>query len=160
MRTIAKFIAVATFTSLAHSAHAGWQYDTTQDKMRGITSKFASLESNNLVPLDFPYQPGTKMTILLRRKGNAKEEVILRVDKGQVPCHFDGCNVSVKFGDGKVQTFRGDGPESHSSDMIFLSSSSSFIKSLRTGKPLIVEVQFYQSGRKQFEFDTAGLKWE
>lgn len=161
MGPMRKFIVATAAMTLACSAFAGWEYDTSQDKMRGTTTKFAFLESRNLVSLDFPYQPGTKMTIMLRRKLSSKnDEVILRVDKGQVPCHFDGCSVAVKFGDGKVQTFYGNGPESHSSDMIFLSSSASFIKSIKAGKPLIIEVKFFQAGPKQFEFDTVGLKWD
>lgn len=45
-------------------------------------------------------------------------------------------------------------------DVIFFNISSSFIKNIKTHEKLILEADFYQSGKKQFKFDLTGLQSE
>ncbi|WP_275554989.1 hypothetical protein [Mixta sp. Marseille-Q2659] len=44
----------------------GWSYD--QDEMCGTAQKFIQNESDNAVEFDFPYDGGSKMTLVLRSK--------------------------------------------------------------------------------------------
>ncbi|QGS30281.1 hypothetical protein [Cupriavidus metallidurans] len=160
MGAMQKIVALVGLACFSVSVFAKWEYSENEDKMRGTKVKYAALASDNLVPLDFPYKPGTRLNIMIRKKSGAKDEVILQVDKGQIPCGYSGCKVSAKFDEGQVQTYAGAGTDSGRSDVIFVEASAKFLKALKSSKKVIVEVQFFQSGRQQFEFDSSGLEWK
>ena len=156
-----KLLALVGLACLSVPVFAKWEYSDSEDKMRGTKVKYAELESLNLVPLDFPYKPGTRLSILIRKKSGAKDEVILRVDKGQIPCSsYSGCKISAKIDENPVQNYSGAGSDSGRNDVIFVEASAKFLKALKASKKVIVEVQLYQSGRQQFQFDSAGLEWK
>jgi hypothetical protein len=83
------------------------------------------------------------------------------VDEGQILCHsFSDGHVSVKFDDQPIKRYGCDGASDGSSDIAFLSNETGFLANLKKAKKVIIEAEFYQQGRQQFVFDTAGLKWE
>lgn len=138
-----------------------WQYETTKDEMRGIESKFATTVSTNTVDFDFPYNGGSKLILTLRKRGS-EVDVMVSITKGQILCGIQNCEAAFKFDGGAVQSITMSEPDNHSSDMLFVSydkTESKIINQLKSSKKLVVEVPFYQEGRKQFTFDVSGLQW-
>lgn len=60
-------IALGLLVSGAVSA-ADWVVSYDQDEMCGTAQKFIQNESDNAVEFDFPYDGGSKMTLVLRSK--------------------------------------------------------------------------------------------
>lgn len=143
---------------------SNWTYDESKDEMRNIESKFASISSDNQAQFNFPYDGGSNLTITLRKRTNEPSEIMFVVSKGQYSCDTisDNCYASVKFDDNAIESIALDAPADHSSDVLFIKSTrdtESFIKSLLRSKSVIVELPFYQEGKKQFKFSPDGLKW-
>ena len=138
-----------------------WQYETSKDEMRGITSKFATAVSTNTVDFDSPYNGGSKLILTLRKRGT-EVDVMVAVSKGQILCGIQNCETAFKFDNGAVQSITMSEPESHSSDLLFVAYDKTKIKmisQLKNSKKLVIEVPFYQEGKKQFTFDVSGLEW-
>lgn len=137
-----------------------WQYSNSRDEMRGTTAKFASINSENSVDLEFPYGE-VHGQIWIRRRPEDGLNVAFEVDKGQVLCHsYSDDHLSIKFDDGPIQTFSCTGSSDGSSETAFILNESRALAALKRAKRTVVEAEFYQQGRQQFVFDTAGLKWE
>lgn len=140
--------------------YSTWQYDNSEDEMRGETSYFASNESINTVELQFPYQGGTRLNILLRDNAKHDKDIMFIVNKGQIFCGFQDCHVNIKFDDGEVQRYETSEAEAGSSEVLFLTNNvSGFVKRLKDSETVMVEVNFYNHGAEQFKFDVSGLEW-
>lgn len=138
-----------------------WQYETSKDEMRGIESKFATTVSTNTVNFDFPYNGGSKLILTLRKRGS-EVDVMVSITKGQILCGIQNCEAAFKFDDGAVQSITMSEPDSHASDLLFIAydkTESKIISQLKNSKKLVIEVPFYQQGKKQFTFDVSGLEW-
>lgn len=139
---------------------SNWEYDESEDEMRGETSYFASNESMNTVELQFPYQGGTRLNILLRDNAKHGKDIMFIVNKGQIFCGFQDCHVNIKFDDGEVQRYETSEAEAGSSEVLFLTNNiGGFVKKLKNSKTVTVEVNFYNHGAEQFKFDVYGLEW-
>lgn len=137
-----------------------WEYDSTTDEMRGESSYFAATTSQNLVELDFPYQGGTDLKIMLRKDAEHGNDVIFLVNKGQLYCNYRDCYVSIKFDDGAVEKIETVEAAAGSSELLFLANNpSGFVNRLKSADTVMVEVQFYNHGKEQFKFDVSGLEW-
>lgn len=139
-----------------------WIYHQNKDEMRGSTAYYAANTSTNTVTFDFPYDGGSKL-ILTLRKNKDGNDVILTITKGQILCDLRGCEAAFKFDNGSVQSITMSEPDNHSSDTLFVTydkTEAQIIKQIKQSKKLVIEVPFYQEGRKQFTFDVSGLKWE
>lgn len=148
--------------SISGDAASNWIYNTTKDEMRGQEEKFATTVSTNSVDFDFPYNGGSKLILTLRKSGN-KTDVMVTVSKGQILCGIRGCETALKFDTGAVQTITMTEPDNHASDVLFVmhdKTEDKIINQLKTSKKLVIEVPFYQEGKKQFTFDVSGLKWD
>lgn len=138
-----------------------WEYNTSTDEMRGTSTKYASSVSTNTVNFDFPYSGGSKLILTLRKTGN-DTDVMINITKGQILCDLRGCEVAFKFDDNPVQSISMVEPDSHASDMLFVAydkTEAKIINQLRNSKKLVIEVPFYQEGKKQFTFDVGDLEW-
>lgn len=139
-----------------------WIYKNAKDEMRGQEAKFATTVSTNSVDFDFPYNGGSKLILTLRKSGN-ETDVMVTVSKGQILCEIRGCETAFKFDTGAVQTITMTEPDNHASDVLFVmhdKTEDKIINHLKTSKKLIIEVPFYQEGKKQFTFDVSSLKWD
>lgn len=155
----------ASFSTFASS----WQVSYGNDEMRGTAQKFLQVTSENAVNFEFPYNGGSEMAILVRSKkvelkegekpeGLKPTEAMLMIEKGQFLCSsYNDCHISAKFDDGKIQTYPMVEAADASSDVIFFSSSSRFIKNLQSHKKVIIEAEFFQAGKKQFKFNIDGF---
>ncbi len=142
---------------------SAWTYDEKKDEMRGKTRYLASLTSTNEIQLDFPYNGGSSMQLVLRDDPEYGKDVMLMISKGQLPCYtYDGCSFKVKFDDGPVRDISAAGAESGSSEVLFVQGAGGrkrLMEGLRSAKRMIVEVTVYDAGRQQFVFEPAGLNW-
>jgi hypothetical protein len=138
-----------------------WQYEASKDEMRGIETRFATTVSTNTVDFDFPYNGGSKLILALRKRGS-EVDVMVSITKGQILCGIQNCEAAFKFDDGAVQSITMSEPDSHASDLLFVAydkTESKIISQLKNSKKLVIEVPFYQQGKKQFTFDVSGLEW-
>jgi len=137
-----------------------WSYSTDQDKIRGGMSYFASVTSTNSVPQDAPYDSAT-LRLLVRKSPAHGTDVLVILSSGQLICpSYEGCYGTVRFDSGSAQRLSFSGAADHSSDTIFIDGARNFIAKMKKAQKLVLEVELYQAGRPQFEFDVHGLKWE
>jgi hypothetical protein len=85
--------------------------------------------------------------------------VILQGD-GQILCDLDGCSIHIRFDKGPVRTFPAAEAADHSTNILFIRRTSSFVKSLKKSSNAVVELNFYQNGIQELSFDTAKLVWK
>lgn len=147
-------------TQPAEVVRPNWEYDSKTDEMRGESSYFTATTSQNLVELDFPYQGGTDLKIMLRKDAEHGNDVIFLVNKGQLYCTYRDCHISIKFDDGAVEKIETVEAAAGSSELLFLANNpSGFVNRLKSADTVMVEVQFYNHGKEQFKFDVSGLEW-
>ena len=137
-----------------------WSYNTEKDEMRGGESRFASLDAENTINLDFPYGE-QRGQILIRDSAKFGFDILVGVPSGQVLCNsFQNTYLSVKFDNGGIERFGCTDASDGTNNMVFLSSEKRFLEKLKKSKKLIVEAEFFQNGVQQMTFDTANLDWE
>lgn len=137
-----------------------WNYSEQTDTMAKKDMRFAIVKSLNEFEFDFPYQGRQRATLQLRVHPRYGSDVILQVEKGQFLCHTDECDVHVRFGDGKPQTFSGGEPSDNSNDTLFIQNYARFVANVRKVDAVYIEAPFYQEGNRVFEFDVRGLDWK
>lgn len=143
---------------------SNWSYNQKTDEMRGTKTKFAFISSDNRVQFDFPYNGGSYLDITLRKRSAEPTEIMFTISDGQYSCDTisDSCFTSVKFDDGNIHNIELSSTTDYSSDVLFISNDydvDAFIKSLKKSKKLIIELPFYQEGKKQFSFTVSELNW-
>ena len=153
MRRIVMLIALATVPAISQA----WTFDTEKDKMGQGEIKMAHVESTNQVDFDFPYKGPQKGQLILRTHPQHGKDVMLQIKKGQFLCRIDGCNVMVRFDEGKPQRIHANPPSDHSSTVIFITGFDRVLAGLRKAKVVRIQAEFYQEGNQVFEFDVAGL---
>lgn len=137
-----------------------WSYSESTDTVSGKSLSSAIVKSNNRFELEFPYNGGTVGTLQIRQHPRYGKDVIFYVNKGQILCNsYDGCYVTVKFDDKPAFKVKATEPADHSNDMLFLNGYAGLLKNIKNSKKMIVEVTFYHSGNKAFEFNTENLNW-
>lgn len=83
-----------------------WTYSTDKDEMRGTTTRFASVESNNEVDLKFPYG-SVHGRITVRKRPEDGLNILFSVEKGQILCSsFSENYISIKFDNGPIHHYR------------------------------------------------------
>jgi hypothetical protein len=138
-------------------AQGNWSYSEDVDKMTNKTTKFAIIEATEKLNFDFPYQGGATASIQIRQKG--KIEIMFMVDKGQIISRYDGGSVKIKIDDLPAKTYSTSNPSDGSADIIFINNANRLLAELKNAKKMIIEVEFYQAGNRQIEFETQGLKF-
>ncbi len=135
-----------------------WEYVTDTDKMTSKLRYFAKITATNRLQFESPYSGGSTGAITLRNKDN-KSEVILTIDKGLFLGGEDH-PINVRFDSDAPVQFDANEPSDMNSTTLFIDPSAKFIKRIKTAKKMIVQAEFYESGRQQMEFNVDGLKWE
>ncbi|CAM3700826.1 hypothetical protein MUGA111182_03990 [Mucilaginibacter galii] len=139
-------------------AESKWQYSEEVDKMTSAKNYFATIESDNQLDFEFPYDGGSNGTITVRKMAKSTD-VLIGISKGQFNSHSDGTTVKVRFDDKKPINFTCSEPSDGSSDALFIDSPKKFLTLLKSAKKVIVQAEFYESGLKEMEFDTKDFKW-
>lgn len=142
-------------------AGEAWDYETTQDSMSQKPVTTAFIRSTNRLSFDFPYRGAQQATLQLRKHPRWGQDVILHIQKGQFICNsYDGCAVSVRFGNGKPKRFSAGEPNDNDSTYVFIRGYNSFVSELRKVDKIYIEAQFYQEGNRTMEFAVDGLDWK
>ncbi len=137
-----------------------WTYRETKDPMRDSVTKVACTTSTNEVRLDPPYAD-VSADLCIRKGARFGTDVYVHLNgDGQILCtSYEGCSVHARFDDGKAQAFSAAGASDGSSNIIFFSNANRVIPSLTHAGTTRVEIELYEGGVQQLEFDTRGLKW-
>lgn len=139
---------------------SSWSYSTDEDNVRGATTYFARNTSKNTIDQGFPYGHAS-LGMMVRKSPAYGTDVIFTLSSGQLLCRsYDGCYATVRFDEGKPRRISLSESSDNSSDTVFVNGAKTFIASLRGAKRAIVELEIYQQGRPQFEFDVSGLEWK
>ena len=145
----------------AESIGKQWNYASREDGMSGKSWQIAWVESRNQFNFDFPYSGAQRATLTLRKHPRHGNDIIFQIEKGQILCHsFSGCPIRVRFDDDAPRTYNGTGPADNSSTSVFLPSYADLSQRISRAKRVRVEVNVYQEGSIQAEFDVEGLKLE
>ena len=155
-------IAALLFSFNVHAKK--WTYEESKDEMRGVTNKWATLASENLVPLEFPYEPGAYLRLAVRHMPKQYGmDVYIQATKGHLTCRYNNCYITVKFDDGKVQRIPAVEPEDARRDALFITdgAKTAFIKKLKKARKIFVEVNLFQRPDQQFRFEPVEpLEWK
>jgi hypothetical protein len=158
--TSSRRVAVSsTGARVAPATTPGWQYSEDEDDMGRGKVKMAIIQSSNQVRFDFPYNGAQRGRLILRSHPKHGKDVIFGIEKGQFLCHLDGCNLEVKFGEGKPIKFHATAPSDNSTESVFIQNFDRFLANAKKADSIKIEATFYQEGNQVFEFKTAGLKW-
>ncbi|MFD0795316.1 hypothetical protein ACFQZX_16965 [Mucilaginibacter litoreus] len=136
-----------------------WSYTEEEDKMTSKKKYFATIDANDLLQFDFPYDGGVTATLVVRHQGG-ENEVILQVSKGQFMTGVDGTTVKIRIDDSPAATYSASGPSDGSSEILFINNANKLIKKMKTAKKVLIQAEFYDSGNKIMEFDVDGFQWK
>jgi hypothetical protein len=149
---------VASSTAGSGATASNWSYSSDKDDMRGTTSRYASVDSDNTLSFGFPYQGETHGTLFLRR--NPRLNVILQVERGQFLCDdYDHTTVAVRFDNHPVEHFGCTEPSDGRTTEIFLDGEARFLTQLKHASKVVIEAELFQEGRQQLTFSVGGLDW-
>jgi hypothetical protein len=154
-------VAAATLKSLKQVMGLAWRYDTYTDQMTNKEAQTAKIDSTNTLSFDFPYSGSQRATLQIRKHPRWGSDVILEVEQGQFLCSsYDGCSVSVRFGNGKPQRFSAKEPGDNRTTAIFISDYNRFMTQMRKVDEVVIEASFYQEGSWPLSFSTSDLDWK
>ena len=131
-----------------------WQFVNDEDEMTGKVSKYAILESNNVVEFDPPYDGGSTGMIMLDEKGVA----ILTISNGQFMVPSEYVSWRFKF-DNSAPINMIVRQSRERSDAVIINNSPRFINKLKESSSLMIEARFYQEGNRMLKFNVGGLHW-
>lgn len=137
-----------------------WMYAESEDPMSSKTSRTASVISANRFEFGFPYGGPQNARLTLRRHPRWGNDVVLVIERGQILCSSYECPVRIRFDDDPPKTFTGTEPADNSSETVFIPGFNAFEARLKKAKKLLVEVNIFQQGTLQAEFDVEGFKAE
>lgn len=138
-----------------------WNYARSADKMRGTSSRRAVLESTNAIDVGPPY--GAIHLAIGVLESDSGDSVVLMLDRGQLGCATDRCNISYRAdGEAVVDTHAYRVGDTNRT-MIFGMNGGYYVKEwlsiITCHKHITIEVPIFEHVSHQFEFDLAGLKW-
>ena len=130
-----------------------WEYRTSTDRMTSKETKFASIVSDSSLDLKFPYGGPNFGAITIRERGGSTD-VMVRVQKGQIPCHgfSGGCTVLVRFDTAPPTKFSAVGPDDSSTETVFLHDTGRFINGAKKARKILVQFTMFQAGTQTLEF--------
>ena len=137
-----------------------WIYTESPDQMSSKTTRSASVISKNSFEFGFPYAGPQNARLTLRRHPRWGNDVVLVIERGQLLCSTYECPVRVRFDDDAPKTYSGTEPADNSSETIFIPGFNAFEARLKKAKKVLIEVNVFQQGVLQVEFDVEGFKAE
>lgn len=137
-----------------------WSYSEQKDEMRGAVTRFAELDAENTIQLDFPYGE-QRGRMLVRQSPQFGFDILVGVPSGQIMCHsFSNSRINVKFDDGPIERFACTDASDGTNNMVFVRNARGFLAKLKKSERVVIEAEFFQNGMQQMVFETANLKWE
>lgn len=144
---------------LARVSERKWNYSDDVDPMTSAKIVFASIDSENTIELDFPYEGPQKGRLIFRRNGS-KLDAYFSIREGQLQCGYSECQIDVRFDDGAPTKFRMLEAADNSTEILFFSDAKRLFERVEDAKTVRVQVVIYQAGVHTFEFDASGFRPE
>lgn len=156
----AERITQAAAEAEAQRLAAKWRYRVDTDPMTSKKARYASINSENTLNFDFPYQGEQQGTLILRDHPTHGRDVMVTIDRGQILCpSYQDCRVRVRFDEGSPQRWSAAGPADNSTTVIFLRNEGGFIQRLRAAKVVRIQIPVYQEGEPMLEFHVGGFDY-
>jgi len=143
-----------------------WTFGTTHDQMRGSDQPYASVDSENQLQFDPPYDGGSTATLTIIPRGKEYHEVRLSVTKGQFFCTEGHQEVVILFDQGRSHSLKCEAADDGSQNYVALGNYhigedyrvENLVSDMKSAKSLTIEAPFYQAGRQQMTFDVSDYK--
>lgn len=131
-----------------------WDFTIVKDEIYDTNNIWAEIKSDNYISQRFPYEGYTYATISVRYMKKYGYDVIIVISKGQIHgSRFNGDNyITAKFDEGAPKKYYFNEAADGSSDRVFLSSKSDFIKRCKQAKDIKIDIPIFQAGRPTFTF--------
>ncbi|MCB1635689.1 MAG: hypothetical protein KDI51_13950, partial [Xanthomonadales bacterium] len=94
------FAAVVIGVLSGKAVAASWSYQDITDEMSGEKGKQASVTSTNKLSFKFPYQGAQRAKLVIRDHPVHGKDAIVMIDRGQMLCGINECELRVRFDDG------------------------------------------------------------
>jgi len=142
------------------SVDTKWTYQVDSDKVTSEKVFHAEIDADAQLDLKFPYNGGVTATLGVRYK-DGKNNVYLNISKGQFLANsLETENIKVRFDSEKAITYACSSASDGSSNIIFVNSADSFIENLKKSKHVVLQVELYDNGVQEMEFETANFNWK
>lgn len=141
---------------------SAWKYESDKDEMRGITTHYWFLASNDSVKLEWPYKDAKARILVFQREEKgvvSKPQITVSVSDGQLSYSRRDAEITAKFDDEEPSEYDGGlCGDSHRQFCFggYFGGDIFYIRA-KNSSAAIVELDFYQNGKHQFHFNTAGL---
>lgn len=131
-----------------------WDFTIVKDEIYDTNNIWAEIKSDNYISQRFPYEGYTYATISVRYMKKYGYDVIIVISKGQIHgSRFNGDNyITARFDEGAPKKYYFNEAADGSSDRVFLSSKSGFIKRCKQAKDIKIDIPIFQAGRPTFTF--------
>ncbi|MBO7559114.1 MAG: hypothetical protein J6T52_11560 [Bacteroidaceae bacterium] len=131
-----------------------WDFSIEKDEMTDSKNIWASIISDNSISQDFPYEGLTFAKITIRYMKKYGFDAIISITKGQIHGNrYNGNNyITARFDDRTPKKYYYNEAADGSSEMVFISSKSDFIKKCKQAKDIKIDIPIFQAGRPLFIF--------
>lgn len=131
-----------------------WDFTIKKDPMTDTNNIWATIQSDDYIRQDFPYEGYTYASITIRYMKKYGYDVLVQITKGQINgrSYYGTDYVSARFDDGSAKKYYFDEAADGSSDHVFLRNSKDFINKCKKAKDIKIDIPIYQSGRPAFSF--------
>ncbi len=140
------------------AAPTTWVYENRVEAVDESVTHRASLTSPTRLQFGFPYTGGSTVRLALRERDN-DALVSLHVSNGVFNQSFQGGSVQIRFDGGPPVTHRYSAAQNGSATVIFLDQPDAIIRQLKSTRTIVIDLDFYNQGKRQLTFRTAGLRW-
>lgn len=131
-----------------------WDFTIQKDEMTDTKNIWAKITSDDYVYQDFPYEGMTYAYITVRYMKKYGYDVIIEITKGQINGqeYYGTHYITARFDEGAPKKYYFNKAADGSSTMVFLRSSSDFIKRCKQAKDIKIDIPLYKGGRPVFNF--------
>lgn len=131
-----------------------WSITEEKDEMTDSKNIWATINSNNSITQDFPYEGYTYAFITVRYMKKYGYDVLIRISQGQINgrSYYGTDYITARFDEGTPKKYYFDEAADGSSETVFLRNSSDFIKKCKQAKDIKIDIPIYQGGRPVFTF--------
>ena len=137
-----------------------WEYHQAIDEMTDKTTYYATIESENEVKFDFPYNGGSSLTLTIRDSPQYGKNIYIKISKGQFNYGINGTNIKVRFDDSEPITVHCNQPSDYSTDVLFLDNFNKVLNKIKESSTMKINAEFFSEGTRTFTFKTEGLEWD
>ncbi len=134
-----------------------WRYVSREDGMTGKAERNAFVTSSNSFQFGFPYQGAQHAILQVRKHPRYGSDVIFQIENGQILCSSYSCPVRIRFDEAAPRTYTGNEPADNSSTYVFIPGFADITRRMAHAKRMRVEVNIFQEGALQAEFDVEGF---